>query len=349
MEKLLKIVVAMSLIYGCASRLPNKKKTASPETEKATVVDLETGADVIIPDYKKKWLLLYFHSKNCTSCVEKMKVIRDTVTASTFSNDEFELIAVSTDPIALTPAVKNFALQNNFSFLKWIDDRGAALKGFYLEGDVGVPFAVFLEDGEALWHYTNKDSFSVPELIARIKESVPKKDLPDTDPKPEKDFKLFTPSSTEMLSKKLARAEFTVVNTFSDLCMSCFDELRAWSAAGQAFDLCQKPKCQFINVENGYPEDEDFSQRFPRLLTLLHTENVEKNVGLVLDPVLSEQWESRFFDGYLSSKFPEWGGVFGTVIYNKKGEIVWNERAGDPEVVTEKIKELVAPVPEGIK
>lgn len=356
MKFLYSLIFSLAFLTACGSRLPPSRggeKTAQTEFDpkKITFYQLDSGEAFTLNEYlevtEKRWLLLDFGSKGCLNCIEKMREIRDFVSEETFKNDEFELLAISADPLALRGAVQKFAVTNGFTFLKWIDDRGEMLKEWFLpEQPVGVPFVAFVADGQVLWSYDNKTKVTVGELVTRVKLTVPEESTPPPPPPPppppkpiDKDFDLYNGVSVK-LSSLLPNAEYTIVNVFSELCLSCFDELRHWAQAKDLFDSCQKPKCQFLNLENGYPEDESVTDRYKRMKELLAPQGLDRG-ELLLDPKLSDNdgWKDRFFDGYLTDKFPEWGGLYGTVAY-KDGKIVWREVAGDPGKVTDFVRNL---------
>lgn len=336
----MKWLLCLISLTAC-SWLPKTKNTEQ-ESFSLSKIEFSTLADatpVNLEDYTKsnniRWLTLYFSSKSCVSCTEKLHKVKDLLNQGIITDARFEFAAVSTDPAPLRQQVVDYASQNGFGFMKWLDDRGSYFKKYFLDGEVGVPFISFIADGKVLWSLDNQSVLTPDEIFKKIKETVP-----DTDPVPERDFTFYGEYGESKLSSLLREAEYTFVNVYSELCTSCFDELRLFSLPGHVFDLCQKPKCQILNLENGYPEEAPVEEHYSRMVQLLLDEGIPGKV--ILDPVSADDahWRDRFYDGYCYERFPDWRGQFGVVLYSRSGEIVWDHKAGNAEAVKDKVKSL---------
>jgi len=344
-------------LTNCASRQKTGEETKSQVYNPTAIsfLEIDTGLNINLAQYmadkQKDWLLLYFHSRTCTACVEKLQHVRDDMNSNTFKNSHFEFIGISADPISSLALVKNYKALNNFPFVKWLDDRGTILKDSFLPSNkVGVPFMALVTKDKILWLHTNDAEISYEQMVDQIKETVP----PSTDPPlptptptpvptptptpsiPSK-FNFYYQDKTMDINELLGNSKYTVINTFGELCSSCIDELQAWVKPAQAIDICKLPNCQFLNLENGYPEDEPTADRLHRVARELSAKGL--NVELMLDPhpVDGDAYKDRYFDGYLSSTYPNWRGLFGAVIY-KDGIIIKDFKAGNPQEVTDYLK-----------
>lgn len=128
-------------------------------------------------------------------------------------------------------------------------------------------------------------------------------------------------------------SRYTVVNTFSTVCSSCISELKAWSRPSQLIDFCAvRPRdCQVMAVErtDQLTANEDLPSYYARMQQLLDEEGIRVDMALDTKPI--DDYLGRFFDGYIAALKPEWGGLFGTIVYDREGKIVRSFAPADAE------------------
>lgn len=139
------------------------------------------------------------------------------------------------------------------------------------------------------------------------------------------DFRFYNPVRGEFRFADLRRqARYTVVNAFSTICSSCIAELKHWSRPGNLVDFCaERPdECQIVAVER--TDDLEPTTGLPgtynRVVSTLAAEGIR--VPVLLDPTPLDDYLGRFFDGYVAALKPEWGGLFGTLVYDREGKVV---------------------------
>ena len=363
-------LAALLLLAGCASNLPTVRSrevgrhNAALNFADISFTQLDSGEPITLASYFKDsgndWLLLFFGSKGCTSCGEKMKGIRDwALQQPIFGSRKIELIAAYADSSAQMAQVKRYRDQNRYTHLKWLDPEGPMLQKWFLptgQDRFGVPVVVLInrKTSAVEWGFASTTHYTVEEVIARTEKTLGEAPQPTPTPTPTpaptptvvpdvaKNFTFYGQHGSFELKNLWGQKKLTIVSAFGELCTGCWDELKAWSAPGSLADLCSNQSCQVLVMENGIPEEEPTAARWTRMQALLTARKVDR-FTLALDPHPSEgdAWQDRYFDGYLSTKYPEWDGLFGVVIYDANGIIVGDVKGGgDPEDVVRLVRAL---------
>lgn len=148
------------------------------------------------------------------------------------------------------------------------------------------------------------------------------------------DFRWYDPGRGEFGFADVRRmTRYTIVNTFSTVCSSCITELKEWSASGQIIDFCAaRPNdCQVMAVERTDQQEpnEDLASYYRRMQQILVEEGIR--VPMYLDAKPIDDYLGRFFDGYIAALKPEWGGLFGSLVYDQEGKIVQSFAPSDDE------------------
>ena len=304
------------------------------------------------------FMLLIFGSKGCTACSEKMAMAKEAIIPEFEHVRNFGVFGVYADDVSYAPLIRRYRQMHEYSFLQFLDPQAAMLLKWFLPETMehfGVPVTVMIgrEQG-VLWNYGFKDPYTSDEIIEKITDSLSVAPEPTLEPTPEPqptpeptpdpsleptpeptpepspdpipsgpdvDFILYDGGEVD-LAKLAGEHEYLIMNTFSEWCASCREELQHWSVPDGLYDFCAGVgNCGFYTVENGPPEEEDFSTRYPRIQDLMIGWGV--TVPLLLDPQPASNggWEGRYFDGYLTGKYPEWEFQFGTVLYHE-GQII---------------------------
>ena len=368
----MKHIILAFLIAGCASNLPTTRghgKRPHVESQldfsQIAFTSLDSGQSLTLKSYfdstDKDWLLLFFGSKGCSSCGEKMVVLRDWLLKHPILNTpqgrKTDIVAAYVDSIELRQQVIRYRDKQAYTHLKWLDpDATSLLKWFLPSGQLGfgVPVAVFInrKAGKVEWDFPSTSSYSIADVEKKMEKTFGENPIPPPTPTPEptpqptpsvgKNFAFYNGTGTTELKDVWPQKDITVVSSFGELCSGCWDELDAWSKPNSLADLCAVQSCQVFVMENGVPEEEQTAVRWTRIKELLKTKNVDR-FTLLLDPHTSDGdgWKERYFDGYLTDTFPAWEGQFGAVLYDKTGKIVGNEKAGDPAKLVDLVKQLL--------
>ena len=133
------------------------------------------------------------------------------------------------------------------------------------------------------------------------------------------------PGATDMSAIRQG-ADYTVVGAFDRYCAGCIDELEHWSAAGQLADFCGSSSgfCQIfaLEAELARPNTPDgrAAMYYDIKSNFLTPRGVE--VPLLIDVDEFGDDYSRIFYSYLTPLNPDWGGRYGTVIYDREGKIL---------------------------
>jgi hypothetical protein len=375
--RMIRFLILLMMLCSCASKLPRGGHSTPPveaqlDFTKINFRDLDSGNDVTLNTYfstsGKSWLLLFFGAKGCTSCGDKMKVIRDSALQDPIFNTpegkNLDIIAVYTNDITARQQVIQYRDQNKYVQLKWLDPMGATLLKWFLpkeQKDFGVPVTVFVnwKKAKVEWSFPSISPYTIDNVMARVRETLNKPQPPEPTPPPSPsptpfpsptpvpslNFTFYGGSGLFTLKDTWPKKRVTVVSVFGELCTGCWEELSTWSKPNSLADLCTKESCQIITIENGVPEEEPTEKRWPRIHALMEKKGVDK-FWLALDPLPSDgdAWKNRYFDGYLSTKFPEWEGLFGTVLYDETGTIFATVKGGgDPEEVTKLVRNKLNP------
>jgi hypothetical protein len=151
-------------------------------------------------------------------------------------------------------------------------------------------------------------------------------------------------------SNLLQDADFTIVAGFDVACSSCVEELKHWSEEPttehpelQLFDYCKSSNglCQILALETYPPFGQTPQQMYEEIKPQMGSLGIR--VPLLVDREKVENEFSRFFEGHLSAKFPEWEGLPGTVIYDREGKIIASFKSqlpGERDMVFETMKTL---------
>ena len=206
--------------------------------------------------------------------------------------------------------------------------------------------------------YSKEGKISKNTLLGNMKKSVRAK---------RPDFKLLGKNAESVsFDNWLGKAKYSIVVTFGYDCSSCVKELSHLSEKGNLVDFCAESngQCQIAGIETNVPSENIVDQPDPQnpvkptlaeYYELLYEGNkyIEgfKNSGIrspyFIDPGPMDEdglQPDRVF-GYFSATFPEWEGLYGTLIYDREGKVVYSGILSDEEDKKDdlfnKIKELI--------
>lgn len=153
-------------------------------------------------------------------------------------------------------------------------------------------------------------------LVAAARDDVPAKGP---------DFRFYDKARGELSFAGLRRAaRYTIVNSFSTVCRSCITELKHWSAPGNVVDFCaaRPADCQIVTVErtDGVEENGGLAGYYDDAMAVFQSEAIR--VPMLLDPTPVDDYLARYFDGYVCALKPEWGGLYGTLVFDREGKVV---------------------------
>jgi hypothetical protein len=153
-------------------------------------------------------------------------------------------------------------------------------------------------------------------LVAAARDDVPAKGPA---------FRFYDKARGERSFADVRRAaRYTIVNSFSTVCGSCITELKHWSAPGNVVDFCaaRPGDCQIVTVErtDGVEEDAGLAGYYDDVMKVFESEAIR--VPLLLDPTPVDDYLARYFDGYVCALKPGWGGLYGTLVYDREGKVV---------------------------
>ena len=188
----------------------------------------------------------------------------------------------------------------------------------------GPLWLAFEASGRLAW--SHEGNLAATEFDEHVRRIDPK--LPARGP----DFRFYSAERAEFGFADLRRqARYTIVNAFSTICSSCIAELKHWSLPGNIVDFCagRPDDCQIVAVERTDFVDPRQGLRayYDSVVSTLAAESIR--VPVLLDPTPVEDYLARFFDGYVSALKPEWGGLYGTLVYDQEGKIVKSFRPAD--------------------
>jgi hypothetical protein len=153
-------------------------------------------------------------------------------------------------------------------------------------------------------------------LVAGVRDDVPAKGPA---------FRFYDKARGELSFAELRRAaRYTIVNSFSTICGSCITELKHWSAPGNVVDFCaaRPGDCQIVAVErtDGVEQSAGLAGYYDDVMKVFASEAIR--VPMLLDPTPVDDYLARYFDGYVCALKPAWGGLYGTLVYDREGKIV---------------------------
>lgn len=134
-----------------------------------------------------------------------------------------------------------------------------------------------------------------------------------------------SPGSTDLAVLR-AKAKYTVVTAFDRYCGGCLEELQAWSEPAELNDYCAKSRgfCQVVALEAELAPTNlpDGRRSFYHEIKADFFAANHISVPLLIDELQVGEGFSRIFEGYFTPMYPQWGGVYGSVVYDREGKVM---------------------------